>query len=99
MELKDFISKTISEITIGIREGNVEIRKDNKSYVGQQAIDIDFDINVSSDESNTVGAGGKLTVANVFNIGANKDQKLTSTNANRIKFRIEMFFNGDKVQS
>lgn len=97
MELKDFISKTISEITIGLREGNEAIKKDNWSYIGEQHFGVDFDINVSYDESNSIGAGGKLTVASVFNVGINKDQKLSNSNANRIKFQVGLNYSGKKA--
>ena len=98
MELKEFINRTISEITIGLRAGNAEIQKDNCSYVGEQNFDVEFDINVSYDESNTLGAGGKLTVASVFNVGINKDQKSTNSNANRIKFKVLLNYNGKQAK-
>ncbi|OOQ60915.1 hypothetical protein [Mucilaginibacter pedocola] len=98
MELKEFISKTLSEITIGIREGSDEIKKDNWSYISEQGIVVDFDINVSYDDTNTTGAGGKLSVANVFNVGLNKDQKTTNSNANRIKFSIGVYINKTKAK-
>lgn len=98
MELKDFISKTISEITIGLREGNEAIKKDNWSSIREQNFNVDFDINVSYDESNSMGAGGKLTVASVFNVGVNKDHKLTNSSANRIKFRVYLNYSGTKAK-
>jgi hypothetical protein len=34
MELKDFIAKTLSDIAIGINEGNTLIQQHNHSFVG-----------------------------------------------------------------
>jgi len=56
MELKDFIAKTLSDISIGINNGNDLIQQHNYSFVGDNAgIKIDFDISVSYDEKDKKG--------------------------------------------
>jgi hypothetical protein len=99
MELKDFITKTISEISIGIRHGNIESQKDNYSFVGDQNINIDFDINVTSEENATTSGGGKITVASVINAGLSKEAKTTTSNYSRIKFNVHMKFNNTVPKS
>jgi hypothetical protein len=95
MELKDFISKTLSEISIGIREGNVESQKDNHSYVASQEIKVEFDVNVSSEDNSTTGGGGKITVAGILNGSLNKESKTTNSNFSHIKFSLYMNFNSE----
>ena len=97
MELKDFIAKTLSEISIGIIEGNDLTQKHNYSYAGDGGIGIDFDISVSYDENNTSGAGAKITVASLFSGGVNAENKVANSNLSRIKFSVKLEFKTQKV--
>lgn len=90
MELKDFISETIKQITDGILEGNLYIKEKSNSSEGirDQYTRIDFDIAISTNEENKNDIGGKLTVVQVFNAGASSSTASTTTNQNRIKFDV-----------
>ncbi len=90
MELKDFISETIKQITDGILEGNLYVKEKSNSSEGirNQYTKIDFDIAISTNEENKNDIGGKVTVVQVFNAGASSSTASTTTNQNRIKFEI-----------
>lgn len=62
----------------------------NGRHVQRLVIDIDFDIAVSVNESNTDTIGGGLTVASFFSAGTNSENKNESTAVNRIKFRLPL---------
>ena len=90
MELKDFISETIKQITDGILEGNSYVKEKSNSSEGirNQYTKIDFDIAVSTNEENKNDIGGKVSVVQVFNAGASSSTASTTINQNRIKFEI-----------
>lgn len=72
MELKEFISQTIIQITDGLRDGNNYVRKNefgdgiNDGY----SKEISFDIAVSSNEEESTGVKGRISVANILSTGA-----------------------------
>jgi hypothetical protein len=76
MELKDFISETIKQITDGILEGNSYVKEKSNSSEGIR------------DQYTKIDIGGKITVVQVFNAGASSSTASTTTNQNRIKFEI-----------
>ena len=90
MELKEFISQTLIQITEGIREGHKFVKENN---FGQGVSDvsgkeINFDIAVSTNEDKTTGISGKVSVANMFSLGG-KDENVTSaSNISRIQFKL-----------
>ncbi|ADF54394.1 hypothetical protein ZPR_4090 [Zunongwangia profunda SM-A87] len=90
MELKDFISETIKQITDGILEGNTYVKDKSNSSEGirDQYTKINFDIAISTNEENKNDLGGKVTVVQVFNAGASSSKASSTTNQNRIQFEI-----------
>ncbi len=50
------------------------------------ATKINFDVAISSDESNTNNVGGSITVATVFNAGGKHESEKKYSNLNRIQF-------------
>lgn len=96
MELKEFISKTLLDITQGIREGQELSRKDNKSYAPEQPLNITFDVSVHSEESATTGGSAKITVAGIFGGKIGKEEKNNSLNYSRIKFDLSVKLNTEK---
>lgn len=62
----------------------------NGQHVQRLVIDVDFDIAVSVNESNTDTIGGGLTVASFFSAGGNSENKNESSAVNRIKFRLPL---------
>ncbi len=89
MELKDFISKTIQDISQGVSEGHGYIAEKKLGNIKQQKVMVTFDVNVTSDDTNTVGLSGKLLVAHLISFGGNKESKTAITQYSRIQFAIE----------
>lgn len=91
MELKDFISETIKQITDGILEGSSYIKETSNSPEGirDQSTRIKFDIAITTNEENKDNLGGKLSVVQVFSAGASISQSASTSSENRIKFDIQ----------
>jgi len=100
MELKDFIAKTLSDISIGINNGNDLIQQHNYSFVGDNAgIKIDFDISVSYDEKDKTDGEAKITVISLLSGSLKKGNEVTNSNFSRIKFAVNMNFSTTKVKA
>jgi hypothetical protein len=99
MELKDFIAKTLSDIAIGINEGNEMCAKHNHSYVGSDGgLKIDFDISVSYDEKDKTEGGAKITVISLFSGNLTKGIEVANSNFSKVKFSVVMKFSTDKIK-
>ncbi|HQN15905.1 MAG TPA: hypothetical protein PLC90_06070 [Bacteroidales bacterium] len=90
MELKEFVSQTVIQITEGLREGTKYIR--DKGY-GEGVDDgkgkeINFDVAVTSNEEETTGIGGKINVVNIFSAGGKDETTIKEATVSRIQFRI-----------
>lgn len=92
MELKDFISESIKQITDGLIEGHQYIKEKTSDSDGvrDEYKKINFDIGVQSSEGNKGGAGGKITVAQVFQVGGNTESNSSIINTNRIRFDVNI---------
>lgn len=101
MELRDFIKETIIQITDGIIEGNKYIVKNEfgSGVSDTKGKEVNFDIAVNTDEEEKSGVGGKISVASVFNLGADQEEISKSSNMNRIQFRIFLHIKTDKEQA
>ncbi|QDW21821.1 hypothetical protein [Flavobacterium sp. KBS0721] len=90
MELKDFISESIKQITDGLIEGHKYIKE--KSPVSEGVRNstkvIKFDIGVQSSEGSKDDVGGKITVAQIFQVGGKSESNASLINTNRIQFEI-----------
>ncbi|BDD01366.1 hypothetical protein [Persicobacter psychrovividus] len=97
MELKDFISETIKQITDGILEGNSYVKEKSNSLEGvrNQYTKIDFDIAITSNEENKDDLGGKVSVVQVFSAGASTTKSASTSSQNRIKFEVLAAINTD----
>ena len=89
MELKEFIKQTIIQITDGLVEGHKYVDENNFGYgiSDSSGKEINFDIAVTSNEEETTGIGGKISVANVFSVGAKGENTTKATNVSRIQFK------------
>lgn len=90
MELKEFIKQTIIQVTDGLREGHQYV-EDNDFGAGvsdSHGKEINFDIAVTSNEEATTGVGGKISVANVFSLGADDKNITKASNVSRIQFKM-----------
>ncbi|EKT3958549.1 hypothetical protein NTJ28_002565 [Flavobacterium psychrophilum] len=90
MELKDFISETIKQITDGILDGSSYVREKSKSSEGirDQYTKIDFDIGITTNEENKDDLGGKVSVVQVFSAGASTSKSASTSSQNRIRFEV-----------
>ncbi|MEZ7506527.1 hypothetical protein [Flavobacterium sp. Arc2] len=89
MELKEFIKQTIIQITDGLVEGHKYVNENNfgEGISDSSGKEINFDVAVTSNEEETTGIGGKISIANVFNIGAKEENTTKATNVSRIQFK------------
>jgi hypothetical protein len=90
MELKDFISETIKQITDGILEGSSYVKEKSHSTEGikNQYTRIDFDIAITTNQENKDDLGGKVSVIQVFSAGASTSKSASTSSENRIKFEV-----------
>ena len=95
MELKDFISETVKQITDGILEGNKYVREKSNSSEGirNQFTKVIFDIAVTTNEEAIDKLGGKISVVQVFNVGASTESVNKTSNYNRIQFELLLSVN------
>lgn len=101
MELKDFIERTITDISTGVSKAisNVSDANDGNRVISPAYVegvvnstpkDIKFDIAVTYvDEKNISGEGG--IKINVCNLGANGEKKSTKEVINRIQFEVPFY--------
>lgn len=90
MELKDFISESIKQIADGLVEGHQYIKHKSPESDGVRngTIAIKFDIGVQSSEGSKDGVGGKISVAQIFQVSGNTESNSSLINTNRIQFEI-----------
>lgn len=92
MELKEFITETIVQITDGLRDGhNYVVQNGYGSGISDSHYrDVTFDIALSTVEEESTGKKGNISVANILNAGAQEALKSNSSNISRIQFKIEL---------
>jgi hypothetical protein len=90
MELKEFVKQTIIQITDGLREGHKYIQDNNfgEGVSDDKGKEITFDIALTSNEEETTGVGGKISVANIFTAGAKDETTTKASNISRIQFKM-----------
>jgi hypothetical protein len=90
MELKEFISESIKQITDGLIEGHDYIKKKSPRSDGIENgyRKIHFDIGVQSSEGSIDDIGGKITVAQIFQVGGKSESNISTINTNRIQFDV-----------
>jgi hypothetical protein len=95
MELKEFISESIKQITDGLVEGHQYIKgkSPRSDGVGNGYKKIHFDIGVQSSEGDKADVGAKITVAQVFQIGGKTESNSSIINTNRIQFDVQISIN------
>lgn len=98
MELKDFIAKTLSDIAVGINDGNDLMQKHNHSYAGSGPIDISFDVSVSYDEKENKNGEVKITVISLLSGKLTKGSEIANSNFSRIKFSVRMGFKTERTK-
>jgi hypothetical protein len=96
MELQNFITETLKQIIEGVQGA--------QKYISTQKIDatihpkqsqekietVEFDVAVTSIESNQSGVTGGIKVASIFNIGGEGQNLSSEQNISRIKFKVQI---------
>lgn len=95
MELKEFISESIKQITDALIESHQYIKEKSPYSEGVENgyRRIHFDIGVQSNEGNIDDVGGKITVAQIFQVGAKTESNSSTVNTNRIQFDVLLSIN------
>lgn len=102
MELKEFISESLSQILDGINEASKKLETTSKHPIiynpGQirnnafdQTEKIEFEVIVDVESKDTKKGGAKITVFSI-GVGAEADKSLTHTQQNKIKFSVPVCF-------
>jgi hypothetical protein len=86
MELKEFISKTLTEIQEGISEAN----KSGLEISDNTAKEIEFDISVTTNSTDESKLGAGIFVTGL-GIGANSKETNNNLAVNRIRFSLPLF--------
>ncbi len=89
MELKEFIKQTIIQITDGLVDGHKYVSENDfgAGISDTSGKEINFDVAVTSNEEETTGVGGKISIANIFNAGVKEESTTKATNVSRIQFK------------
>lgn len=96
MELQNFITETLKQIVEGVQGA--------QKYITTQKIEatihpkksrevietVEFDVAVTSIESNQTGVSGGIKVASVFAIGGEDKNQSSEQNISRIKFKVQI---------
>jgi hypothetical protein len=95
MELKEFIKETIIQISEGIRASQKYIDENNlgEGIRDDKGKEINFDVAVTSEEQDTTGLGGKISIASIISLGGEDTNTLKSSNLSRIQFKLYLKIN------
>ena len=90
MELKEFITETIKQITDGMLDGSAYVQEKSGSSEGvrKQYTKVNFDIAITTTDEDKSNVGGKVSVIQVFHAGASSESANTTSNQSRIQFEI-----------
>ena len=91
MELKDFISQTLVNIVKGVEDANKTTKRFKlASNIHDQlgsGQDVEFDVSIMVSQDSKENIDGKIGVA-LASIAGDIEQKETSQNLHRMKFRV-----------
>ena len=96
MDLKSFITETLKQIIEGVQDAQKYISdKEIPSTIhpkkSRENIEsVDFDVAVTSTESNSSGLSGGIKVASIFSIGGEGKNQASEQNVSRIKFKVQI---------
>ncbi len=93
MELKEFVSNTIKQIADGLQEANTYIKEKGGEGVENGYKRITFDVAVTTTDEDKNGIGGKITVAKIFNAGADSETLSNKTQYSRVEFNTLIHVN------
>lgn len=90
MELKDFIEKSIDEITNAIHNSSKKMieNKTGKGIPDHHEINISFDIAVSAGDTSEQSGGAKISVLSSIGLGVNTKSGKELQELNRLSFVV-----------
>ena len=88
MEIKDFVKKTLLEISNAIDETNEEFGSVRRFELGDKKGLVEFDLAVEAKRGGSQKAGGGLKVA-VLNATAGGEKNFSENRVSRIKFIVK----------
>lgn len=88
MELKEFISETLKQINDGIQEGSTHLKQNGGEGVSDGYFNVAFDLAITTNNEETSGVGGKISVASIFKVGGELEKNTSTSNYSRIQFHI-----------
>jgi hypothetical protein len=105
MDVKDFVSEILRQVTEGIEENKSTLDTDGRSisnlkdlnmfsFNGGWVTHVDFDIAIT--ESKSRDGGAKLSIAGVGNLGG--DLSEGTETASRVKFRVPLLIKSKAVE-
>ncbi len=92
MDLKDFISKTISDVVTGLKEssGLTSKKIDLASIGSTNRRHIEFDVAVAAEKVDQNKGGGKIEVFSIAEIGLERGSETKNSTVSRIKFGVRV---------
>jgi hypothetical protein len=109
IELRDFVKTTLVQIALGVSDANSEMHEKhggkyskapyrlhkNLGDHGKTVPGISFDIAVTASSGSSDKAGAKISVAQVFGIGASTEAAASDRQVHRIKFTVGLHTDWD----
>ena len=94
MELKDFVAQTLVQIVEGIDQANDSLSNKSafvvSSNIKTYVSNVDFDVAINIQDSQSKTGGANIEVFSVLNIGGKGEKGLIDTSTNRIKFTLPL---------
>ena len=98
MELKEFTKLALIEIVEAANEANnvfgdsayVSNKRSDGSYWRCDPQQVEFDVAITTTETEGVNGGGKLTVASLFKLGCEANSQTANQIVSRVKFSIPL---------
>lgn len=100
MDLKEFTKQTLIQIVEGTKEADKQIAEygahihtqtNNGVYgISYKVTDVEFDVAITTTESEEVNGGAGLKVASFVNIGGESESKTENQTISRIKYTLPL---------
>lgn len=105
MDLKEFTSQTLTQIVEGVNDANSviadsgayitteKISGNNGAYLFRQdlnVIEVNFDVAITTSETEGVNGGGGLKVVGIISAGGNAESKIENQTISRIKYTLPL---------
>jgi len=88
MELKEFIAETLKQINDGLQEGSTHLKQAGGEGVKNLYFNVSFDLAITTNNEETSGVGGKISIASIFKAGGEIEKNISTLNYSRIQFHV-----------